>query len=77
MTTAKRYEKIKLTQKRPNANLRSEQWGSLAEMHRQLDSQVTYATFYNRVRKGMDPISAATTPRDKRGRKTGRLPQTS
>lgn len=76
--SAKEYEKIVFTQKVPNGNLRAsnERWGSLAEMYREMQPDVTYATFHNRVRRGWDPMTAATKPRDPRGRK-GRLPQSS
>ena len=60
---------VKLTQKRPNANLKSDQWGSLRSMYRDMNPDITYGTFYNRIKNGMDPMSAATTPRDPRGRK--------
>ena len=70
------YEKIEFTQKVPNGNLKSDRWGSLAEMYRDMQPGVTYATFHNRIRRGWDPMTAATRPRDTRGRK-GRIPQTS
>jgi len=63
------YEKIVFTQQVPNGNLRSDRWGSLADMYRDLRPEVTYATFHNRIRRGMDPMSAATKPRDPRGRR--------
>jgi len=63
------YEPVKFTQKVPNGNLRSDRWGSLAEMYRDLNPDVTYATFHGRVRRGIDPITAATMPKDTRGRK--------
>lgn len=72
MSSAKDYEKITFTQKVPNGNLQSDRWGSLAEMYRDLKPAVTYQTFYARVRKGMDPMTAANQPRDSRGRK-GRI----
>lgn len=66
------YEKITFTQRKPNANMQSDKWGSLAEMYRDMKPEVTYATFHNRIRKGWDPMTAATKPRDPRGRK-GRI----
>ena len=69
MSTKSEYEKVVLTQKVPNGNLKSDRWGSLAEMYRELQPQVTYATFHNRVRRGWDPMTAATKPRDPRGRR--------
>ena len=66
------YEKIKLTQKVPNGNIQSDKWGSIAEMYRDLKPQVTYHAFLGRINKGMDPMTAATKPRDARGRK-GRI----
>jgi hypothetical protein len=66
------YEKITLTQHKPNANIASDKWGSIAEMYRDLKPQVTYHAFLGRINKGMDPMTAATKPRDARGRK-GRI----
>ena len=74
--SAKDYDKIEFTQRVPNGNLRSERWGSLKDMYRDMNPDVTYSTFHNRIRRGWDPMTAATKPRDARGRK-GRLPQTS
>lgn len=62
-------DKITFTQHKPNANYRSDQWGSIAEMYRDLRPQVTYHAFLGRIKKGVDPMTAATTPRDPRGRK--------
>ena len=64
------YEKITFTQKVANGNLRSDQWGSLADMYRDMRPQVTYSTFHNRIRRGWDPMTAATKPRDSRGRRS-------
>jgi len=69
MSTNDEYEKIVFTQAVPNGNLRTDRWGSLADMYRDLRPEVTYATFHNRIRRGMDPMTAATKPRDARGRR--------
>lgn len=64
------YSKIKLTQRKPNANIQSDKWGSIAEMYRDLNPQITYHAFLGRIKKGLDPMTAATKPRDPRGRKS-------
>lgn len=63
------YEKIEFTQKTANGNLRSDKWGSVAEMYRDLKPTVTYHAFLGRIKKGWDPMTAAAKPRDPRGRK--------
>jgi len=60
---------VKFTQDVPNGNLRSERWGSLRAMYRELQPDVTYSTFHARVSRGWDPVTAATKPRDPRGRR--------
>lgn len=62
-------KKLEFTQRKPNKQYDLGQWGTIAEMYRELRPQVTYHAFAGRIRKGMDPMTAATKSKDPRGRK--------